>query len=98
MQNSPQRRSSRAARYQRSGRTMVGAAALVLAALVVVPWITAALVPWPQAPTLAAFLALLPALYLWFRRVQQTSRRTAALLAVVHAAVAAAVLWLWRAP
>ena len=97
MRNSARRGSSRSRRHQRSGRTLAGAAALVLAGLVLVPWLAALLVPWPPAPALAAFLALGPALYVWFRRVQQTPRRTAAGLAIVQAAVVGGVLWLWRA-
>jgi hypothetical protein len=45
----------------------------------------------------AVLLALPPALYLWFRRAQQTPHRTALMLGIVYGALAAGVLWLWKA-
>jgi hypothetical protein len=82
-------------RPQPVGRRLLGAAALVLGALVVAPWLAGRLTRWPLAPTLAAALALPPALYHWFRHVQGARPRAATTLAVAYAALAAGVLWFW---
>lgn len=89
----------RAARGRPSatGGRLGGAAALVLLALLVAPWLAGHLSRSPRAPALAAFLTLSPALYYWFRGVQQATARTAVVLSVAYAALAAGVLWLWSA-
>lgn len=86
-----------AARARASGSLLAGAGALVLAALVLPPWLASRLTDRPYAPALAVLVALPPALYLWFRRAQQAARPTAATMALLYAALAAAVLWLWGA-
>ncbi|HEU4628796.1 MAG TPA: hypothetical protein VFS08_03595 [Gemmatimonadaceae bacterium] len=93
---SQRRRAVAEERYRRSAALMLGASALVLAALVLVPWLAARLFAWPLAPVVAVVLALPPAVHFWFRRVQRTSRRTAMLAAAGYTALAAVVVWLWR--
>jgi len=93
------RHRSRAARERPpiAGGLVFGAAALVLAALVLAPWLANRLSTWPLAPAAAALVALPPALYYWFRRVQRVRPRVAVALAVTYAAVVAGVLWAWNA-
>jgi hypothetical protein len=80
-----------------SGATLAVAGALVLVALIVAPWLAGRASAWPYAPAVAVLLALPPALYLWFRRAQQTPHRTALTLGLVYGALAAGALWLWKA-
>lgn len=94
-QASQRRRAAEQERYRRSGTLMLVASALVLVALVLVPWLASRLVAWPLAPVLAVVLALPPAVYFWFRRVQRTSPRTATIAAVGYTALAAVAIWLW---
>jgi hypothetical protein len=98
MSNSRRRR-ARAARERPAiaGRLLVGAGALLLAALVLAPWLAGRLSRRPYAPAVAAFVALVPAAYFWFRRVQQTRPRVALALALAYATLAAGVLWVWNA-
>ena len=91
------RAAARAARTRATGSLLAGMGAIVLAALVLPPWLASRLSDRPHAPALAVAVALPPALYLWFRRAQQASRSTAATMAVLYAALAAGVLWLWAA-
>ena len=93
----PPRHATRAER-RAAGRQVAGAAVLVLAALLLAPWLAGRITPWRPAPAVAIFVTLAPALYVWFRRVQQTRPRTAAVLALVYAALAALILWALRAP
>jgi hypothetical protein len=79
-----------------SGATLATAGALVLAALIVAPWIAGRASTWPHAPAVAVLLALPPALYWWFRRAQMTPHRTAVTLGLVYGALAAGALWLWN--
>ena len=88
---------ARHANPRASGATLAAAGALVLVALIVVPWLAGRVSAWPYAPALAVLLALPPAIYLWFRRAQQTPHRTALTLGLVYGALAAAALWLWKA-
>jgi hypothetical protein len=80
-----------------SGATLAVAAGVVLVALIVVPWLAGRSSTWPYAPAVAVLLALPPALYLWFRRAQQTPHRTAVTMGLVYGVLAAAALWLWKA-
>jgi hypothetical protein len=95
MSHAHRRRPSAAARdrSQPMGRRLIGAAALVLAALVLVPWLVGRLTRWPLGPTLAAGIALPPALYHWFRHVQGARPRQAAALSVAYAVLAVVILW-----
>jgi len=90
------RRSAEEERLRRSGTLMLGASALVLAACVLAPWLAARLTRWPLAPVVVVALALPPAVYFWFRRVQRTRPRVATLAAVGYGVLAAGVLWLWH--
>lgn len=90
------RRAAEQERMRRSGTLMLGASALVLAACVLAPWLATRLTHWPLAPVVVVALALPPAVYFWFRRVQHTRPRTATLAAVGYGVLAAGVLWLWR--
>ena len=76
---------------------VVGAAALVIAALLVVPWLAGLAVRSPYAPAVAALVAVPLALYYWFRTVHRTKQRPAATLAVAYGLLAAVVLWLLEA-
>jgi len=89
-------RGARSAAARASGSLLAAAGALVLAALLVPPWIAARVTGRPWAPAVTLLVFLPPALYFWFRRAQQTSRSTAATMAVVYAVLAAGVLWLWK--
>jgi len=71
-------------------------ALLVIAVAAAAPWAAGRIFAWPHAPVAATFVALLPALYLWFRVGQQARRGTALATAAAYAALAAGVLWLWR--
>ena len=96
MSHSHPRPSPTGARQPRqSGARLAGAGGLVVAALLIAPWLARRLTDWPAAPALTAFVALTCALYVWFRQAQQTSQRTAAVLSVTYAALAAGALWLW---
>lgn len=90
------RASARAGARSASGARLAGIGALVVVALVGVPWLARRLTDWPPAPAVATFVALAAALYAWFRGAQQTRGRTAVILALVYAAIAAGVLWLWQ--
>jgi hypothetical protein len=52
-------------------RRAVLAAALVVAALLLLPWLAWRATGWPPAPALAVLVALPGALYYWFRAVQR---------------------------
>jgi hypothetical protein len=93
--SSQRRRAAEQDHFRRSGALMLGASALVLAAVVVAPWLASRLTRWPLAPVVVVALALPPAVYFWFRRVQRTRPRTATLAAVGYGVLAAGVLWLW---
>jgi hypothetical protein len=97
MSHARRRRPSAAARDHSppAGRRLIGAAALVLAALVLVPWLVGHLTRWPLGPTLAAAVTLPPALYHWFRHVQGARPRQAAALSVAYAVLAVLILWFW---
>lgn len=79
-----------------SGSVLAALAILVIATAVVAPWLAARLSPWPYAPAAAIFVALLPALYLWFRVGQRARSSVALVTAAAYAALAAGALWLWR--
>jgi hypothetical protein len=93
------RRMTRAARQRPAiaGSLLVGAGALLLAALVLAPWLAGRLSRRPYAPAVAVFVALVPAAYFWFRRVQRAKPQVALGLALAYAALAAGVLWVWNA-
>jgi drug/metabolite transporter (DMT)-like permease len=98
MSNSQRRRARAAADDRRlPAYRVAGAAVLVVATLLIAPWIAGRLTPWPYAPALAALVALPPALYYWFRAVQRAKPRAAAALAAAYALLAALVLWLLNA-
>ena len=98
MSNSRRHR-ARAARERPpiAGGLLLGAGALLLAALVLAPWLAGRYSRRPYAPAAAVFVALTPAAYFWFRRVQRTRPRVALALALAYAALAACVLWVWNA-
>src|SRR5690349_3212007 len=71
----------------------VPAGALVLAALLLVPWLAWRATAWPLAPALAVLAALPAALYYWFRAVQRLRPRTALVLAIAYGVIAAGIAW-----
>lgn len=75
-----------------TGRALV-AAALVVAALLLVPWLAGRLTPWGPARAAAVLVALPPALYHWFRAVQRVRPRTAAVLSIAYGILAAGIVW-----
>lgn len=79
-----------------SGSVLAALALLLIGAAIAAPWLAGRLFAWEHAPVAAIFVALLPALYLWFRVGQQARRGIALVTAAAYAALAAAVLWLWR--
>ncbi len=94
MSHSHRRRPRAAADAARLPASRVaGAAALIVAALLLAPWLAGRASRWPLAPALAALVAVPPALYYWFRSVQRTRQRPAATLAVAYGVLAALVLW-----
>jgi drug/metabolite transporter (DMT)-like permease len=97
-QSHPRSARARAAADRRaaSGSRLAMSGAFVVVALLFVPWVVGRLTSWPPAPAIATFVALAAALFVWFRGVQQTRARTATILALVYAAVAAGVLWAWQ--
>ena len=93
--SSQRRRAAEQTRFRRSGALMLGASALVIVACLVAPWLASRLSRWPLAPVVVVALALPPAVYFWFRRVQHTRPRTATVAAVGYGALAAGAIWLW---
>ena len=75
-----------------TGRALV-AAALVVAALLLAPWLAGQRTPWGPARAVAVLAALPPALYHWFRAVQRLRPRTAAVLAIAYGILAAGIAW-----
>lgn len=96
-QSHPRPSQARTAPRRPSGALLAAMAALVVVALIGAPWLALRLTSWPHAAAAGAFVALVPALYAWFRLGQQARRGTAVLLALAYAAVAAGLLWFWHA-
>jgi hypothetical protein len=69
------------------------AGALVVAALLLAPWLAGRVSAWAPARALAVLVALPPALYHWFRSVQRVRPRTAAVLAIAYGILAAGIAW-----
>ena len=86
------RRTTRSA----SGGTLAMLGLIVIVTAVAAPWIAGHLSTWRYAPVAALLILLVPVLYLWFRVGQQAKRGVAALTALAYAALAAAILWIWR--
>ena len=95
-QTHPRPSHSRRETRNASGATLATLALLVIGVAIAAPWLARRVFAWPHAPVVAVFVALLPALYLWFRVGQRAKRGTALATAAAYAALAAGVLWLWR--
>jgi hypothetical protein len=79
---------------RRSGwltRRAAAIGALVVAALLLAPWLARRVTEWSPAPAVAVLVALPPALYAWFRLVQRVRPRAAAVLAIAYGLLAAGI-------
>ncbi len=72
-------------------RRAVAIGALVVAAMLLVPWLARRATAWAPAPAVAILVALPPALFLWFRMVQRVRPRAAAVLSIAYGLLAAGI-------